>query len=59
MSVRICADVCVALGHPFMGVEFSHECYCGNERPPQYWVQPVNGDWAETNCDMACTGDHA
>ena len=50
MTVEKCKDFCFSAGYQYAGVEFSKECWCGNQRPED--EQP------EEECAMACTGDN-
>ncbi|CAN8099849.1 unnamed protein product [Discula destructiva] len=60
MTVNKCVNHCEALNYTFAGLEFGSDCYCGNERPAQRWVQvhALGEDWNVTKCNFACTGDH-
>ena len=48
-----CVALCHSLGHAFAAVQFSKECFCGDEPPGAF------GKAAEAECDWPCTGDAA
>jgi len=49
MTVQVCLDACHAANYPFTGFEYSEECYCSNNIPPQ-----VDTDG---RCNMVCKGN--
>ncbi|XP_045766664.1 LOW QUALITY PROTEIN: xylosyltransferase oxt [Maniola jurtina] len=50
-SPSFCLDICVQAGFPFAGVQYSSECFCG-EQPP-----PTTAKTSDGLCDMNCPGD--
>jgi len=48
-TVENCLDTCASLGYALGGVEYGHECYCGNARLYDYG--------SSENCNMACSGN--
>ncbi|XP_015587358.1 xylosyltransferase oxt [Cephus cinctus] len=46
-----CAYVCLQSGYPYAGVEYSSDCYCGMEEPPQTKRLP------DSSCNMKCPGE--
>jgi hypothetical protein len=50
MSVETCRSLCAAAGHPYAGVQFGRECFCG----ASYGRHGV-----ATNCDTPCEGNPA
>ena len=49
MTILRCKKNCITRSYKYAGVEFSKECFCGNDRPKI----PA----PETDCSMACAGD--
>ena len=49
MTVGKCQTFCFSSGYQYAGVEFSRECWCGNQRPED--------ERPGEECAMACTGD--
>lgn len=47
MTGELCIDFCAKMGYPVAGTEYSTECYCGLDTPPQ----------STTGCNMGCAGD--
>jgi hypothetical protein len=52
MTVETCVDFCVKGGWPYAGLEYSHECFCGDALNPVY--APKAGVMGR--CDMKCGG---
>ncbi|XP_033231945.1 xylosyltransferase oxt [Belonocnema kinseyi] len=50
-SPQRCAYMCLQSGYPFAGTEYSVECFCGMEEPPQINQLP------DSSCNMKCPGD--
>ncbi|KAJ7028381.1 WSC domain-containing protein [Mycena alexandri] len=50
MTVEICLDACAAAGFPLGGLEFGHECFCGNTL---LYVYPQRDE----NCFLPCVGN--
>jgi len=46
-----CMEACQDQGFLFAGVQYGHECWCGNDAPPEDRIV----DMAE--CDYSCSGD--
>ncbi|KAK0190079.1 glyoxal oxidase N-terminus-domain-containing protein [Armillaria mellea] len=51
MTVPNCIDFCGDGGFIYAGVEYSQECYCGNN------IEPEDTNATATDCNMACTGN--
>ncbi|KAK4239580.1 hypothetical protein C8A03DRAFT_42811 [Achaetomium macrosporum] len=51
MTVDGCGSYCLNSGFTWFGLEYSAECYCGNE------LDGNSTAAVETECNMACTGD--
>ena len=51
MTIQLCLSICREKGYAYAGLEYSEECFCGD--------QPKNGfDWMwQTKCDLRCSGD--
>ena len=49
MTVQQCLDKCESLGFAYAGLEYKHECYCGNQ-PPAY------EKLLEEQCSTECGG---
>ncbi|XP_076034140.1 xylosyltransferase oxt-like [Oratosquilla oratoria] len=47
-----CADICYQRGYIYAGVQYSRECFCGNED------LPLKKRVKEGECDMPCSGDN-
>lgn len=47
-----CIEHCSSLGYPYVGVEYSDECYCGTNLVSDDIQEAPEGD-----CDMPCSGD--
>ncbi|KAK0163016.1 hypothetical protein PV327_006732 [Microctonus hyperodae] len=50
-SPEHCAFMCLQSGYRFAGTEYSTECFCGMEEPPQVKRLP------DSSCNMKCSGD--
>ncbi|XP_063992970.1 xylosyltransferase oxt [Diachasmimorpha longicaudata] len=50
-SAQQCAFLCLQSGYPYAGTEYSVECFCGIEEPPQTKRLP------DSSCNMKCPGD--
>ena len=50
-SIRTCLRYCRASGFLFMGVQYRHQCFCGNDRPPRSKLA------ARSSCNHRCSGD--
>ncbi|GAB1866064.1 protein xylosyltransferase [Camponotus japonicus] len=46
-----CAYMCLQSGFPYAGTEYSIECFCGMEEPPQTKRLP------DSSCNMKCSGN--
>jgi hypothetical protein len=53
MTIQVCAQYCLGLGHKMFGLEYSQECFCGDNRQAGSVAAP------ETECSMACAGNAA
>ncbi|SJL08884.1 related to glyoxal oxidase precursor [Armillaria ostoyae] len=51
MTVPNCIDFCGDGGFIYAGVEYSQECYCGNN------IEAEDTNATATDCNMACTGN--
>lgn len=49
VTAEKCLDACHAAGYAYAGLEWSQECFCGNELPSQ---QATDG-----RCNMVCNGN--
>ncbi|XP_012268134.2 xylosyltransferase oxt [Athalia rosae] len=50
-SPEYCASMCLQSGYVYSGVEYSIECFCGMEEPPQVRRLP------DSSCNMKCPGN--
>lgn len=50
-SPEHCAYMCLQSGYPYAGAEYSVECFCGMEKPPQTKRLP------DSSCNMKCPGN--
>ena len=68
MSLAVCTTYCTSKGYRYGGVEYTNECWCGNElrtgtytgaNQDSYMSSPVNyGVRApSSDCNMPCSGD--
>ena len=46
-----CIEACDDKGFLFAGVQFGHECWCGNDAPPHDRIV------AKEECNVSCSGD--
>ena len=46
-----CMEACDDQGFLFAGVQAGHECWCGNDAPPQDKIVDMG------ECDVSCSGD--
>uniref|UniRef100_A0A2M4BCE2 protein xylosyltransferase n=2 Tax=Anopheles marajoara TaxID=58244 RepID=A0A2M4BCE2_9DIPT len=46
-----CILLCLQSGYPYAGVQYGHECFCGDETPK------VAAKLPDSSCNMKCTGD--
>ena len=54
MTHEICKSICFKKNnYAFAGVEFGHECWCGNNEPPATKLRPLS------ECNISCPGDSA
>ena len=52
MTQEICKSICFKENnYAFAGVEFGHECWCGNNEPPATKLRPLS------ECNTICPGD--
>ena len=51
-TIEICKKLCFEKGYQYAGVEYSKECFCGNDIPKK--VAPRQSD-----CNMDCSGDRS
>ena len=49
-TIEICKKLCFEKGYQYAGVEYSKECFCGNDLPAK--IAPKQSD-----CNMDCSGD--
>ena len=49
-TIEICKKLCFEKGYLYAGVEYSRECFCGNDCPKK--IAP-----RQTDCNMGCSGD--
>ena len=49
-TIEICKKLCFEKGYQYAGVEYSKECFCGNNLPRK--IAPKQSD-----CNMDCSGD--
>ncbi|GLH11058.1 Xylosyltransferase oxt [Gryllus bimaculatus] len=50
-SPKHCIDLCLQSGFPYAGVQFSTQCFCGNDEPPSTSRLP------DSSCNMKCPTD--
>ncbi|KAF4524158.1 hypothetical protein B566_EDAN010613 [Ephemera danica] len=50
-SPQQCINLCLQSGFQFAGVQYSTECFCGNDEPPASARLP------DSSCNMPCPGD--
>jgi protein xylosyltransferase len=50
-SPDYCIQLCLQSGFEYAGVQYSTECFCGNEEPPATYKLP------DSSCNMKCPGD--
>ena len=48
-----CIKACNDQNYNFAGVQFGHQCFCGNEAPPEYTIVDME------ECNQSCGGDSA
>merc|ERR1712172_215565 len=54
MTPEMCQEICFENNNfMYAGVQYAHECFCGNDEPPASKVRP------RSECNMACTGNSA
>ncbi|RZC41939.1 Branch, WSC, and/or Xylo C domain containing protein, partial [Asbolus verrucosus] len=46
-----CIQICLQSGFEYAGVQYSNECFCGNDEPPSIYKLP------DSSCNMKCPGD--
>ena len=51
MSPKFCQDLCFGKNFQYAGVQFTHECFCGNNTPPASMLRPIS------ECSFTCPGD--
>ena len=51
MTINACLAYCQAAGHQYAGIEYSSECYCGNELR-----NSASLSLPSTQCNMQCSG---
>ena len=51
-TIEICKKLCFEKGYQYAGVEYSKECFCGNNVPKKVASQ-------QTECNMNCSGDRS
>ena len=51
-TIEICKKLCFEKGYQYAGVEYSKECFCGNNIPKK--AAPRQSD-----CNMDCSGDRS
>ena len=51
-TIEICKKLCFEKGYQYAGVEYSKECFCGNNCPKK--IAP-----RQTDCNMDCSGDRS
>ncbi|XP_005187548.1 xylosyltransferase oxt [Musca domestica] len=50
-TVEKCIQLCLQSGYPYAGVQYSTECFCGYDAPPEASKLP------DSTCNMKCSGD--
>ncbi|EFA12734.1 xylosyltransferase oxt [Tribolium castaneum] len=50
-SPEYCIQLCLQSGFEYAGVQYSHECFCGNDEPLSTFKLP------DSSCNMKCPGD--
>ncbi|XP_066992776.2 xylosyltransferase oxt [Anabrus simplex] len=50
-SPQHCINMCLQSGFPYAGVQYSTECFCGNDEPPSTSRLP------DSSCNMKCPAD--
>lgn len=50
-SPKKCIQMCLQSGYLYAGVQYSTECFCGNQEPSQNFKSP------DPNCNMKCPSD--
>ncbi|KAF7860407.1 hypothetical protein EAF04_008533 [Stromatinia cepivora] len=53
LTVEICQSTCQSLGYVLAGVEYSGECYCGNN----FYNGGTKASDGEIGCNMPCNGN--
>jgi len=48
-----CIELCTSKGYKYAGVQYSYQCFCGNEAPPSISLRPL------TECSSTCNGDRS
>merc|ERR1711953_1624427 len=48
-----CIKACNDQNYNFAGVQFGHQCFCGNDAPPEYTIVDME------ECNQSCGGDSA
>lgn len=51
-SPQFCIKLCLQSGYSYAGVQYSEECFCGNDEPPSTSKIP------DSSCNMKCPGDN-
>ena len=51
-TIEICKNLCFEKGYLYAGVQYSKECFCGNNLPRK--IAPKQSD-----CNMDCSGDNS
>ena len=51
MTIEMCASYCGNLGYDLFGVEYSGECYCGDQ------LECGSAQFDISQCNMECAGD--
>ena len=46
-----CIQLCRSKGFKYAGVQYTTQCFCGNEAPPSDRIRP------ESQCNAQCPGD--
>ena len=52
-SIRTCHNYCRNSGFLFMGLQYWHQCFCGNDPPPRSKLA------APSSCKLPCKGDRS
>jgi hypothetical protein len=48
---ELCIQTCAENGYHYAGVQFSYQCFCGNDEPPASSIKPIS------ECNAKCSGN--